>query len=245
MFCSQCSANNPDDSIYCLNCGQKVTKRSELLEPPDPSSTHQDFNQLADQLIATRRWSEAQSLLDKTIREMPYGWNPIREEADSLKIAFWDQEEFFAYVQFRKGQANKSILWTTGSYSKAWYQLAVIAIEQPHFDLGLKCVASGLEIEPGHPHLWCEKGFILNRLHRHQEALDCYRRAGTVRDWASMSQLARALRGEGASLIDLNRLGDAEAAFLRSLELETSNQVAQHELDYIRQLRNKRDTHSR
>ena len=59
-----------------------------------------------------------------------------------------------------------------------------------------------------------------------------------------MSQLARALRGEGASLIDLNRLGDAEAAFLRSLELETSNQVAQQELDYIRQLRNKRDTHS-
>jgi len=197
-----------------------------------------NFNQLADQVIAERRWSEARELLENALADMPPKWKAAQEDGDFLKIAFWDESEFFAYVQH--GQAEKSIKWIAGSYSKAWYQLATIAVEEQRFDSALICIESGLAVELDHPELWSEKGYILGRLQRHQEALDCYRRAATSRDWAPSSQVARALRGQGAALVDLERLDEAEALFLRSLELAPDSKVAKHELDYIKQLRNKR-----
>ena len=77
-----------------------------------------------------------------------------------------------------------------------------------------------MELEPDHPELWNEKGYLLGRLKRHQEAFDCYVRAASVRDWAPPSQIARALRGQGVQLVDLDRLDEAENALRRSLELE-------------------------
>ena len=124
-----------------------------------------------------------------------------------LTIAFWSQEEFLAHSHYvtERSQLTKSIAWADGSYSKAWYQLAVVESKQGLFERALFWVDCGLQLEPDHPELWNEKGYLLGRLKRHQEAFDCYARAATVRDWAPPSQVARALRGQGVQLIDLRR----------------------------------------
>jgi tetratricopeptide (TPR) repeat protein len=98
---------------------------------------------------------------------------------------------------------------------------------------------SGLQLESDHPEFWNEKAYLLGRLKRHQESLDCYRRAASVRDWAPAQQVARALRGQGVQLVNLNLLDEAEAALRRSLELEPDSEVARNELGYIEGVRSK------
>ncbi|MGA2877292.1 MAG: hypothetical protein ABSE82_17390, partial [Nitrososphaerales archaeon] len=101
------------------------------------------------------------------------------------------------------------------------------------FNNAMLCLEKGLEIEPDHPRLWIEKGFLLNRLKHHQEALECYQHAAVVRSWAPKSQIARAFRGKGSSLIDLGRLDEAEIAYRMALELEPDDRKAPKELEYI------------
>jgi Flp pilus assembly protein TadD len=48
---------------------------------------------------------------------------------------------------------------------------------------------------------------------------------------------AIALRGMGFSLIELNRLDEAERAFKQSLDIDPTNAVALNELAYIKDLR--------
>lgn len=48
---------------------------------------------------------------------------------------------------------------------------------------------------------------------------------------------ARALRGEGFALIELNQLDEAEKSFQASLKVEPDNKLALSELDYIKKLR--------
>jgi tetratricopeptide (TPR) repeat protein len=199
------------------------------------------LNRSADQLIVKGHFAEAEALLERALQTMPVGWNPIREDGRFLSIAFWSQEEFLAhsnYVIERDG-LTKSIMWVDCSYSRAWYQLAVVESKQGLFERALFCIDCGLQLEPDHPELWSEKGYLLGRLKRHQDAFDCYVRAASIRDWAPPSQVARALRGQGVQLVDLDRLDEAENALRKSLELEPESETAQNELGYIEDLRRK------
>ncbi len=199
------------------------------------------FNRRATALIVDGRYEEARALLDAAIHAMPTGWTPVRDDGRSLTICFWDQEEFLAYSRHAGERLSQAIFWAEGSYSKAWYQLAVAAGNQKRFEDALFSIDCGLELERDHPELWNERGYLLGRLKRHQESLECYLRAASVRDWAPASQTARALRGQGAQLIDLDRLSDAEDVLRRSLELEPESEVARNELKYIEDLRGRRE----
>ena len=199
------------------------------------------FNRRASALIVDGSYAEARALLDAAIHAMPTGWTPLRDDGQSLTICFWDQEEFLAYSHQERERLNKSIFWAEGSYSHAWYQLAVVARKQKRFEDAVFSIDCGLELERDHPELWNERGYLLGKLKRHQESLECYLRAASVRDWAPASQTARALRGQGAQLIDLDRLSEAEEVLRRSLELEPESEVARNELKYIEDLRGRRE----
>lgn len=197
------------------------------------------FNECALGLLHEGRFDEARAVLEDTLQAMPAGWRPIKETPSFVQIAFWDQDEFFAHSRHLTslGPLEKSILWVPGSYSHAWHILGVIASKQGQWERALFCLDCGLELEPDHPDHWSEKGFVLGKLKRHEESLQCYIRASTLRAWAPRPQIARALRGQGVQLVDLERLDEAEAALQRSLEFEPGNDLALQELEYIRQLR--------
>jgi len=173
------------------------------------------FNQLAEQLISERQWAQARSLLEEAIRRMPRDWKPVGN-LDNKRIA--------------------------ESYSEAWLQLAVIAVEEGNLKNALTCIGSGLALEPDHPLLWSEKGFILARQGQYADALRSYERAATVRDWAPPYQIAKALRGKGATLVELKRLDEAEEAIKRSLVLDPTSKIGRNELEYIIQLRKRTGT---
>lgn len=197
----------------------------------------EDFNELADALMGENRFEEARALLESGVQRMPRGWKPVQEDPLFVRIAFWDEEEFFAYVQDQGAAPTKPVLWAGASYSRGWYALGALASNQERLEHALFCMDCGIELEPDHPELWSEKGFILARLGRHEAALDCYTRAATIRSWAPQTQIARALRGKGVQLVDLNRIEEAEAALRQSLEMEPDSDIAHKELEYIEQLR--------
>jgi tetratricopeptide (TPR) repeat protein len=199
-----------------------------------------DFNRRAEALIREGQLDEARILLEESVERQPGKWRPIQERTECIQGAFWDEEEFFAYVMPQQKALTKSIFWVPGSYSKAWYLLALIGSKQGRLEHALFCVDCGLELEPDHPDLWSHKGVVLGKFKRHGEALECYIRAATARNWAPPAQVARALRGQGVQLIDLERLDEAEAALRQSLELEPESKIARQELDLIEQLRGER-----
>jgi tetratricopeptide (TPR) repeat protein len=194
-----------------------------------------NFNQLADEWMAQGWYAEAEDLLEKAIAEMPASWSPKIVEGGLVRIAFWNAQEFLAH-NAHESQAGKSTSWESTSYSRAWYQLAQIAVARNQPERALRCLDRGIQLEPDHPDLWNEKGAVLAKLEQHQEAWECYVRAAATRDWAMPSQVATALRGQGTQLVDLNRLPEAQAALLRSLELEPDDESALIELNYVKDM---------
>jgi len=197
----------------------------------------EDFNATASTLIGEKRLSEAKALLEKALAEKPPDWRPVQTGGEDEFFYFWDMAEFLAYCAQVQPEGKGRVVWVHGSYSRACYLLAYVAIEERDPQAAFQALQKGLELEPDHPHLWCEMGHLLQLLRRHEDALQCYQRAESARAWASPQQKGRALRGQGLSLIDLGRLDEAEQAFQRSLEAEPNHPNALHELGYIAHLR--------
>ena len=185
--------------------------------------------------LRQNRAKDARDLIEQELASMPANWKPLEEDDKQVRGAFWDQDEFLAYVGRRRSDNEKSIFWTTVSFSKLWWQLADVNVSEGRFDNALVCVEKGLELEPDHPILWIERGYIFNRLGRHQEALEAYRTAATVRQWAPPAVTARALRGQGSALIDLGRFSEARGVYDASLEFDPKSESARKELEYIDQ----------
>ena len=185
--------------------------------------------------LSQNRANDARRLIEQELASMPANWKPLQEDDKEVRGAFWDQNEFLAYVGSHRSDNEKSIFWTTVSFSKLWWQLADVNISEGRFDNAVVCVEKGLELEPDHPILWIERGYIFNRLGRHQEALEAYRTAASVRQWAQPAVTARALRGQGSALIDLGQLSEARNVYNASLELDPESESAHKELEYIDQ----------
>jgi tetratricopeptide (TPR) repeat protein len=179
--------------------------------------------------------TDARELIEQALSSMPPHWKPLEEDDKEIRGAFWDQNEFFAYVGSHRSDNDKSIFWTTVSFSKLWWQLADVNISEDRFDNAAVCIERGLELEPDHPVLWIERGYFFNRIGRHQEALEAYRTAASVRQWAQPAVKARALRGQGSALIDLGQLSEARNVYNASLELDPESESAHKELEYIDQ----------
>lgn len=196
-----------------------------------------DFNTQAHRLLQAGQKQQARELLEATLRAMPPGWKPIQDgQGPSLRAAFWNQEEFFAYFH-GSPKPTRSTSWVPGSYFRAWLQLAEMACDDHNFALALEYISYGVDLESDHPDLWNFRGYVLGKMKHFEESLAAYEHAATCRSWAPASQVARALRGQGLRLVDLNRLDEAETALRRSLYLAPGNPIAMGELDYIAKAR--------
>lgn len=111
------------------------------------------------------------------------------------------------------------------------------AVERTDHAAALAFANRGLAMQPDHEMLLLEKGAALQGLGRFAEALALADEAlansdGIFRDYKP----APFHRRRGFSLIELHRLEEAKAAYLKSLETEPDNAVAKKELQYIADL---------
>lgn len=141
-----------------------------------------------------------------------------------------------------KGRGDAVVLEPTWAYG--YYGKAYALIELNRFDEAAVALDRALELSPANPQFLSERGYLYRAsrewdrmLASNQAALDHVSLAPeSLRD----AERARALRGAGYALIELDRLDEAERHFRDSLKIEPENQVALGELDYIKQLRKKK-----
>lgn len=115
--------------------------------------------------------------------------------------------------------------------------LGSLAVERGRYDEALRVMDKGLSIQPGYWMLLNERIVALQGLGRHDQALAAADAALSSGDIMVQSNAGMFHRKRGGSLIELNRLDDAEAAYTAALELDADDRVAQAQLEYIRQVR--------
>ncbi len=126
------------------------------------------------------------------------------------------------------------------TYGQAIFLLGSAAVEARDMRKATFWLDKGLALQPDNLMLVTEKGMVLTVQKRHAEALALYE--ATFENASGMllgdkQGKARLLRAKGFTLIELNRLDEAEAAYKASREIEPDHGGAKHELAYIAQLR--------
>ncbi|MHB8652465.1 MAG: hypothetical protein ACYDA9_01165 [Terriglobia bacterium] len=197
----------------------------------------EDFIKVAAELIARREFSQARDILNGGLSKMPVNWAPVRGQG--FEISCWDRDEFVSYCRYVRlgGDPNRMIIWDGASYSKGYYLLAYIDVEEGLIEEALKPLERGLELEADHPHLLCEKALVFELLNRNEEALLLYERAENSRAWIPAAAKARAVRGQASCLTALGRFDAAERLLEKSLALDPQSQAAKDQFEQIKSLR--------
>lgn len=144
--------------------------------------------------------------------------------------------EYERYLAER-GDGNP-VEWVDHACPAAYKTAGFLVIEeQGHADAAMRHLDQAIAIAPYWSDPLVERGFLLNRLGRPQEALAAYRRAIELQrefDSAMNRNKAIAWRGLGYTYVELGDFDNAQAAYEHSLELEPGNSLALQELEYIR-----------
>jgi tetratricopeptide (TPR) repeat protein len=140
----------------------------------------------------------------------------------------------------KSGDSSTSAVTVYNTYGLAAFLLGSHAVEMRQPEEAITWLDRGLAFQPDNLMLVTEKGSALTLQHRFADAVALYD-AQPPRD-ALLQALdpggeARLLRARGFSLIELNRLDEAETAYKQALALEPDHGGAKAELDYIRQLK--------
>jgi tetratricopeptide (TPR) repeat protein len=135
------------------------------------------------------------------------------------------------------------VVWMDWRYCEILQFRAFIHAQRKQFEKALQVLDKAIQVGPDNAVAHNERGYILVQMSRFQEALRAYELAqeASKRTGGSRIEEAAALRGMGATWVDLGDLDKAEKALNESLLLEPGNAVARNELEYIRQLRSRKN----
>lgn len=142
-----------------------------------------------------------------------------------------------AMAQTQTPPQQVSVAVTGNTYPLAALLLGSYLNELHAYPDAIAVLDRGLAMQPSDQYLVTEKVASLVQLHRQQEAADMLQALLADESQAIVLDRGRVERILGETLIDLNRLDEAEAALRESIRVQPQNPNAQHELDYIAGLR--------
>jgi tetratricopeptide (TPR) repeat protein len=224
-------------AIFCF--GYALAQDGNVSDKKDSPESQEMSRAL--EMVKAGDLGGAEKLLKGLIAKMPSSWKPVNEFPDRIEVAFWDRESFMQCSPEMAQKSGKKIEWIWPNYANVYYYLAYIEVERKNYDSALTYLELAKAIEPSHPSIYTEKGYILAGQRKLSEAYESYKKAEVSSPCMSSHVRAVILRGKGYVLIDLGRLDEAEGMFKSSLEIEPDNKIAKNELGYIEDLR-KRQT---
>ena len=135
-----------------------------------------------------------------------------------------------------------SYLWSNAFYFKGYASLDLGKIEE-----AITVINKAIELSPLNSMYLSELGHIYQTQRKWNEAMDLYKRAEESANEFSPehvknTELTRALRGIGYSLIELGRLDEAEEKYKKCLEINKNDKKAINELKYIQSIRDKNNS---
>ena len=144
----------------------------------------------------------------------------------------------------RTGTSKKAMAldstWAYGYYGKAYALIELKRVAE-----ATEMLEKALRLSPYNPQFLSERGHLYQTQKDWQKMLESHLAAEEYVEIATPEadqdkERARALRGQGFALIELDRLDDAESVFEKSLKFDPGSQMARNELNYIKTLRKKK-----
>jgi tetratricopeptide (TPR) repeat protein len=185
-----------------------------------------------------KNWDSLSVNLSSIISKTPKNYKNSFKYNNKNYYKFWNDSEFDEY----KREVDPSINFFPNIYPFACYLLAIIEIERGNFDSAMSVLNFGIELQPDHPTLLSELGFLFQRKYKltKESSLllssnNFFSNAISSREFNTASQKARALRGLGYNFIDLNDLFKAKKYYQKSLKLIDSK-IARNEINLINQM---------
>ncbi len=185
--------------------------------------------------------------LQKVVANAPARWPVVDRQPGVTTIRVNDAGTSLAVLlaaaaasDGKAAQGENKAIAAFNTYGTAAFLLGTLAVEHRQPEEALVWLERGLAFQPDNLMLVTEKGSALILQHRFAEALAFYdaRPPMDLLDTlANPDGEARIERSRGFCLTELNRLDEAEAAYLKSLELEPDHGGAKAELAYIRKLK--------
>lgn len=191
----------------------------------------------ANQLISDGKYSEAINILESYVAKMPANWQARSETPEKISIYYWDKEHLTHCFTADTINDKKVDAIFDGSYSRAYYLLAYSYLELKDAKNADANLDRALVLEPDSPALLAEKGTLNQMTGRPDAAVAFFQKAIDTKACKLDRELGKAYRGLGVSLIDLEKLDEAEKALYTSLKYSPNNQTAIGELNYIDKLR--------
>lgn len=199
----------------------------------------------AIEAIGKNDLTTARRLLQEVIANVPEEYVYSYEEGEHIFIKFWAEDEFLQYVAgLDDQQKKKHIIWIPSAYPRAFFYLAYIDVEEGMPESAIGHLQSSLKLEPDQPVSLCEMALICSKMGQHKKALSIYDQAIHGRTYITSQARARALRGKGVELIEIEEFDLAKQCLIESLKYEPNNKIALDEMFYISLLRTGADVTS-
>jgi tetratricopeptide (TPR) repeat protein len=218
-----CNSVKPSDG------SAPITKASPAVEV-DPGNQ-------ANQLMSEGKFAEVIKLLEPYVANMPANWRARVETQDKVSVYYWDQDHLTQCVIIEALKNKKVDALMGGSYSRAYYLLAYAYLELKDAKNADANLDQALVLEPDSPVLLAEKGTLNQITGKPDIAVTFFQKAIDSKACKLDKELGKSYRGLGVSLIDLEKLDEAEKALYTSLKYSPNNQTALGELNYIDKLR--------
>lgn len=127
------------------------------------------------------------------------------------------------------------------AFQKLFFLEAFVLADKGENEKSLAALDSLVKFAPYCSDAYCERGYLLNRAGRPEEALRSYRQAAEIAEKYSTERHNQAVawRGMGFSLTSLGKYAEARQAYEKSLEFAADNKIARDGLAAISQLEKK------
>ncbi len=183
------------------------------------------------------KWDKILEDLNLIYDNIPPNYVNSFKEDGKLYYKFWGFPEFNSFIKTE--ETERDVVWLENAYSKCCYFLSIIHIERGNFEVAFQILKRGLELEPDSPVLLSEMGLLFTSIGTSsgdkdyfKESVVYFDKAFKSRPFNSSTQKARALRGIGYALIELQEYERAKSVYEASLTWEHS-EIAVEELKVI------------
>lgn len=124
------------------------------------------------------------------------------------------------------------------AFQKLFFLEAFVLADKGENEKALAALDALVKFAPYCSDAYCERGYLLNRAGRPEEALRSYRQAAEIAEkyGTERHNQAVAWRGMGFSLTSLGKYAEARQAYEKSLEFAADNKIARDGLAAISQL---------
>jgi tetratricopeptide (TPR) repeat protein len=223
-------------------CGGAGGVRPGALQPK-PDRYYSEQVAKAGQLAKAGQPTQALSLLDGVTAHYESARDP-----DKTYFCAHSQVEMMLYAAMPAADERPhEILVLESTWADAYLIKGSLQIDLGNLAEARLNLERATALAPLNAVYWGELGHTYHVEKNFPKALEIFKQATTAAemtraDQADSTLLRRSLRGQGYSLIELDRLDEAEALYRKCLQLEPSDQQARVELDYIAQLRRAKKT---